>query len=311
MAYVQNPLRFHRLLANGVLCGVPAFVVCLNLPAITGGVSGRILDPRGVPVAGAHLKLVTTAGVVIGEAESDPQGRFVLDGIEPGQYRLTADEPSFNSVISDVAVASGQQKQVSLQFRQLVSVSQAITVVASAPSSLTPDPAQSIVVHDQVPDANPAGRALRSQFRDFLSKLPREGLKHPNISLQVSPEITASPALSIFRSGTFSTLIICPPTSTATAMPIPIFSSRRRLLRSLWMAVRSTFAKGITRLILLPPTFQEADSTTSFRSQATIEMQMSWQGGALRIPRPMRGLASRRLLGMDSLIDWSTDSSTS
>jgi hypothetical protein len=38
------------------------WLFCLNLPAITGGVSGRILDPRGVPVAGAHLKLVTTAG---------------------------------------------------------------------------------------------------------------------------------------------------------------------------------------------------------------------------------------------------------
>jgi hypothetical protein len=97
-----------------------------------------------------------------------------------------------------------------------------------------------------------------------------------------------------------------PPTPTATAMPIPIFSSGRRLLQSLWMAVRSTFAKGITRLILLPPRFQDADSTTSFRSQATIEMQMSWQGGALRIPRPMLGLASRRPLGIDSLIDWST-----
>jgi hypothetical protein len=43
-----------------------------------------------------------------------------------------------------------------------------------------------------------------------------------------------------------------PPTPTSTAMPIPIFSSGRRLLQSLWMAVRSTFAKGITRLILPP-----------------------------------------------------------
>ena len=63
--------------AFSVACLLSLF--CLNRQQLRVGVSGRILDPRGVPVAGAHLKVVTTAGVVIGEAESDPQGRFVLD----------------------------------------------------------------------------------------------------------------------------------------------------------------------------------------------------------------------------------------
>jgi Carboxypeptidase regulatory-like domain len=136
---------------------VAGLLLPLSLSASTnaGRISGKILDPRGVPVAGAHLKLLNSAATVIREAKSDEEGSFILGDIDPGEYQLTAEEPTFVSMTSDVSVARGQQEQVILQFRQLVSVSQAITVVASAPSLLTPDPAQSIVIHDQVLDANP------------------------------------------------------------------------------------------------------------------------------------------------------------
>jgi Carboxypeptidase regulatory-like domain len=58
---------------------------CLNLSATTdtGGVSGRILDPRGAPVAGAHLKLLNFAGTPVAETNSNAHGTFVLEGIDP------------------------------------------------------------------------------------------------------------------------------------------------------------------------------------------------------------------------------------
>lgn len=113
----------------------------------------RFFDPHGAPVTGARVKLVNSAGAVIREAKSDEQGNFILDGVEPSEYQLRDEEPTFVSVTLDVSVARGQQKQVALQFRQLASVSQAVTVVASIPSLLTPHPAQTIVIHDQVLDA--------------------------------------------------------------------------------------------------------------------------------------------------------------
>ena len=58
-----------------------------------------------------------------------------------------------------VSMAAGQQKEINLQFQQLASVLQAITVVALSTSLLTPDPAQTVLIHDQVLDANP-GRPL-------------------------------------------------------------------------------------------------------------------------------------------------------
>ena len=113
-----------------------ALLLPLSLSAGTdaGGISGKILDPRGVPVAGVHLKLLNSAATVIREAKTDEEGSFILGDIDPGEYQLTAEEPTFVSLIFDVSVARGQQKQMTLQFLQLASLSQAITVVASAPS---------------------------------------------------------------------------------------------------------------------------------------------------------------------------------
>jgi len=122
--------------------------------AVSYPVAGRVLDPQGAPVAGAQVKLKNAEGVVIRETTSDAQGNFILPAIPADEYQLTAEAASFVTVITDVPLGSCQQLAVELQFHQLTSVQQSVTVVASAPSSLTPDPAQSIITHDQVLDAN-------------------------------------------------------------------------------------------------------------------------------------------------------------
>ncbi len=108
-----------------------------------------------MPVAGAQVKLANAAGAVVSEAKSSSDGAFVLDGIAAGQYQVSADDPSFVSVVVTVSVASGEPQNVTLQFQQLVALLQSVTVVDSSPSVLTPDPSRSIVIHDQVLDANP------------------------------------------------------------------------------------------------------------------------------------------------------------
>jgi hypothetical protein len=161
------------------------FVGALLLPSSllasisAGRVSGKILDPRGVPVAGARLKLLNSAATVIREVKSDEQGRFTLGDIDLGEYQLRAEEPSFVSVSLDLSVASGQEKQLTLQFHQLASVSQSITVVASIPSLLTPDPAQSIVIHDQVLDANPGRPGAPISIPGLPIETASGGIKAP------------------------------------------------------------------------------------------------------------------------------------
>jgi hypothetical protein len=122
---------------------------------------------------------VNVTGALVLEANSDGEGKFVLDGIRPGQYRLIAEEFPFTAVVSDVSLAAGQQKVVNLQFRRLASVSQAITIVASAPSPLTPDPAERVVIHDQVLDANPGRPGAPISIPGLPIETASGGIKAP------------------------------------------------------------------------------------------------------------------------------------
>src|SRR5215468_778438 len=142
-------------------------------------VSGKILDPQGAPVTKAHVKLQNSADVVIGETTSDTQGNFAMEGLAPGPYQLLGESESFVTVVQDISVSEGELKQITLQFQQLVSVLQVITVVSSAPSVLTPDPAQTIVVHDQVLDANPGRPGAPISIPGLPIETASGGIKAP------------------------------------------------------------------------------------------------------------------------------------
>jgi hypothetical protein len=116
---------------------------------------GTVLDPNSSPVAGARLQLLDEASKPIATTISDSQGHFVFPEIQPGPYKLSASASPFSSVTMTFTLAPNEQKSLTLQFTQLVSVFQSITILANSPSSLTPDPSQTVVVHDQVLDGNP------------------------------------------------------------------------------------------------------------------------------------------------------------
>jgi hypothetical protein len=145
----------------------------------TGNLSGKILDPNGVGVAGATVKLVNAAGTAIRQTTTDDKGNFRLSGIDPGEYQLTAGSPGFVTVNSDVSLAAREQGEINLQFQQIASVLQSITVVASSPSSLTPDPAQSIIIHDQVLDANPGRPGAPISIPGLPIETASGGIKAP------------------------------------------------------------------------------------------------------------------------------------
>jgi hypothetical protein len=181
------------------------FVCGLSLSAATeaGRISGRILDPQGTPVAGARVKLLNSAGGLVRESTSDSQGNFSLESIDTGEYQLTAESDAFVSVVVDVSLTTGQQKQINLRFRQLVSIVQAITVVASAPSSLTPDPAQSIIVHDQVLDANPGRPGAPISIPGLPIETASGGIKAPQYFAPGVAGDHGEPIAQYFQIGNF------------------------------------------------------------------------------------------------------------
>ena len=176
----------HAAKTTGALGPVAAWVLsllwvtCSGLSATeVGRITGRVLDPKGATVAGAQVTVANAAGTVIRQATSDAQGIFVLATIDSGQYQLTVEATLFLTLVSNVSVAAGESANVELQFQQIASSIQAVTVVASEPSSLTPDPAQSIIVHDQVLDANPGRPGAPISIPGLPIETASGGIKAP------------------------------------------------------------------------------------------------------------------------------------
>jgi hypothetical protein len=164
----------HHIMIVSLLC-----MVATVAWAETSVLSGHVLDPQGAPVSGAKVQILNAGGSMIGDAASDEQGAFIISSVAPGQYQLTAEAPSFLTVISNVSVAAGQPTKIDLQFQQIASSIQAVTVVASEPSSLTPDPAQSIIIHDQVLDANPGRPGAPISIPGLPIETASGGIKAP------------------------------------------------------------------------------------------------------------------------------------
>jgi hypothetical protein len=140
---------------------------------------------------------------VIRRNKSDAQGNFVLDGIDPGQYQLTAEATSFLTVVSNVSLASGQPTNINLQFQQIASSLQAVTVVASEPSVLTPDPAQSIIIHDQVLDANPGRPGAPISTPGLPIETASGGIKAPQYFAPGVAGDHGEPIAQFFQIGNF------------------------------------------------------------------------------------------------------------
>lgn len=82
-----------------------------------GSLSGLVLNPLGLPVAASirgHLVQDPDGGQYLRKANSDAQGRFVLDGLRPGIWVLS----SYPGAEAQAEVAVGQTREVTLAQRR-------------------------------------------------------------------------------------------------------------------------------------------------------------------------------------------------
>src|SRR5215472_5205836 len=175
----ETSTPYGRSLRGALTILACSFLLAPAAWAGTGAIRGKVLDPQGAAVAEVKIELVNAGGTKVAETTSDAEGNFSLSDVDPGVYQLRAESPSFVAVVLGLSVASGQQQEIPVQFAQIVAVQQQVTVVESAPALLTPDPAQTIFIHDQVLDANPGRPGAPISIPGLPVETASGGIKAP------------------------------------------------------------------------------------------------------------------------------------
>ncbi len=119
-----------------------------------GSVAGNITDPDGAAMAQARVTLQKASGNSRQQIVTDAQGHFEFCALDPGVYRLAAEAEGFQSLSRETAVFSARATKEDLQFQSLTALEE-VTVVATAPDAMSPDPSQRTFVRDQRLEANP------------------------------------------------------------------------------------------------------------------------------------------------------------
>jgi len=88
---------------------------------------GRILDPAGAPISGAHVTVVPKGGLPGASADSTPEGRYSLV-LEPGAYTLKVAKEGFVETVREVVLPSSAN-DITLQVAPVVA---SVTVTESA-----------------------------------------------------------------------------------------------------------------------------------------------------------------------------------
>lgn len=113
--------------------------VCLGLATalfaqeFRGRISGTVLDPQGVPIPAARIRVVNTETRVAQETRSNDRGNYQAPFLLPGNYRVTIEAPGMKrSEWPDVRVPTSGDIALDVRL-ELGGVEQTITVTAEPP----------------------------------------------------------------------------------------------------------------------------------------------------------------------------------
>jgi hypothetical protein len=149
----------------------------LAAPTLDGAVlSGRLTDPQGKPVAGARLTIPPNR-----EATTALDGSFSFAAIPAGTYKLSADATGFAEVSRTVSVAGDALLEIDLRFDRLATRNDAMTVTADVKEADIehPDPAQRVLVRDEILDANPGRPGAPVSIPGLPIETASSGIKAP------------------------------------------------------------------------------------------------------------------------------------
>jgi hypothetical protein len=151
----------------------------------TATVSGQVVDPSGLSITGAQVKLVDIDRDTTTSTATNPSGLYTFPSVRPGRYRMEVTAPGFR-VVNVTGLIVNVQDHIEQNFHvQVGSVAESVTVTAGAPLVNTTDATVSTVVD-----------------RQFAENLPLNGRSFQTL-IQLTPGVVLT-ANNGFDTGQFS-----------------------------------------------------------------------------------------------------------
>jgi hypothetical protein len=170
-------------LSPGVVCKSCLLLLLVSLAANsafaqleTATVSGQVVDPSGLSITGAQVRLVdidrdTTTGTT-----TTPSGLYTFPSVRPGRYRMQVTAAGFK-VVNVTGMTVNVQDHLEQNFKLAVgSVSESVTVEGGAPLVNTESAAVSTVVD-----------------RQFAENLPLNGRSFQTL-IELAPGVVVAPS---------------------------------------------------------------------------------------------------------------------
>ena len=187
---------------------VPFLYLCILtplLPAADSSLSGSVTDPQNRAVSGATVTILRRADSSRRDAKTDDQGQFAFPALEPGEYRLTAESAGFPIITRTLTVSQSSSQVQNLQFSQIASQNQSVTVSADVGDVglFAPDPAQRIMIRDETLDANPGRPGMPISIPGIPVESPAGGVKPPQYFVPGVAGDHGEPIAMFFQIGGF------------------------------------------------------------------------------------------------------------
>jgi hypothetical protein len=116
-----------------------AVTLSVSLFAQTTSLTGTVTDPTGAVIPNAVISILNADTGFQREDKSDTQGRYTMESLPPGTYKLTAKAPGFAEMNREVRLYVNQPLSVPIVFEKIGSTSTTVSVEAYAAQINTTD----------------------------------------------------------------------------------------------------------------------------------------------------------------------------
>src|SRR5580693_5048547 len=142
----------------------------------TATVSGQVVDPSGLNITGAQVKLVDIDRDTSTSVNTNTSGLYTFPSVKPGRYRMEVTATGFK-VVNVTGITVNVQDHLEQNFKLVVgSVSESITVEGGAPLVDTESATVSTVVD-----------------RNFAENLPMNGRSFQTL-IELTPGVVVTPS---------------------------------------------------------------------------------------------------------------------